>query len=167
MIMKTDGGFNYDTTDMAAIRYRIDEKKVDWIIYITDSGQAFHFKLIFEGAKIVGFLDPAKTRVDHMAFGLVLKEATEEEEVKVGEVLPSEAVKEVVKATEATVVVEEKKEEVKEMKKPQANKKGKEQAPKKKVEKIKTREGKSVKLMELLDEAKKRAFDNYKERMTA
>ena len=38
MIQKSDGGFNYDTTDLAAIRYRIDEKKADWIIYITDSG---------------------------------------------------------------------------------------------------------------------------------
>jgi arginyl-tRNA synthetase len=29
MIMKSDGGFNYDTTDLAAIRYRIEEKKVN------------------------------------------------------------------------------------------------------------------------------------------
>lgn len=38
MIQKTDGGFNYDTTDLAAIRYRIDVKKADWIVYITDLG---------------------------------------------------------------------------------------------------------------------------------
>ena len=80
MIQKTDGGFNYDTTDMAAIRYRINVKKADWIVYITDLGQEFHFKLIFEGAKICGIYDPAKTQVDHMGFGLVLKESEEDEE---------------------------------------------------------------------------------------
>lgn len=38
MMQKSDGGFNYDSTDMAAIKYRIEEKKADWIIYITDAG---------------------------------------------------------------------------------------------------------------------------------
>jgi arginyl-tRNA synthetase len=77
MLQKSDGGFNYDTTDMAAIRYRIDVKKADQIVYITDSGQEQHFKLIFEGAKLCGFWDPNKTKVDHMGFGLVLKESEE------------------------------------------------------------------------------------------
>lgn len=72
MLQKGDGGFNYDTTDLAAMRYRIEEQKADWIIYITDSGQELHFKLLFEGAKIVGIYDPAKTKINHMAFGLVL-----------------------------------------------------------------------------------------------
>ena len=58
MVQKTDGGYNYDTTDMAAIRYRIEEMHGTWLIYITDLGQEFHFKLIFEGAKLVGFYDP-------------------------------------------------------------------------------------------------------------
>lgn len=44
MIRKSDGGFNYDTTDMAAIRYRANELKADRIIYVTDIGQEFHFK---------------------------------------------------------------------------------------------------------------------------
>lgn len=82
MIQKSDGGFNYDTTDLAAIRYRINEKKADWIIYITDSGQENHFKLVFEGAKVVGYLDTNKTKVDHMHFGLVLQEAEDDEEEK-------------------------------------------------------------------------------------
>lgn len=38
MVQKRDGGFNYDTTDLAALRYRIEEQKADWIIYITDVG---------------------------------------------------------------------------------------------------------------------------------
>jgi arginyl-tRNA synthetase len=38
-IVKSDGGFTYDTSDMAAIKQRVEEEKADWIIYITDAGQ--------------------------------------------------------------------------------------------------------------------------------
>jgi arginyl-tRNA synthetase len=38
IIRKSDGGFNYDTTDMAAIRYRAEVEKADRIIYVTDIG---------------------------------------------------------------------------------------------------------------------------------
>jgi len=38
IIQKSDGGFNYDTTDMAALRYRISERKADRIVYVTDIG---------------------------------------------------------------------------------------------------------------------------------
>jgi len=72
IVQKSDGGFNYDTTDMAAIRHRIDVEKADRIIYVTDSGQSLHFTMIFEAAKKAGFLDPYKVRVDHVPFGVVL-----------------------------------------------------------------------------------------------
>jgi arginyl-tRNA synthetase len=49
MIRKSDGGFNYDTTDMAAIRYRANDLKCDRIVYVTDIGQEFHFKQVFAG----------------------------------------------------------------------------------------------------------------------
>lgn len=72
MVQKSDGGYNYDTTDMAAIRHRITDEKADRIIYVTDSGQAQHFEMIFKAAEKAGYLDPAKVRVDHVPFGLVL-----------------------------------------------------------------------------------------------
>ena len=72
IIQKTDGGFNYDTTDMAAIRHRIFEEKADRIIYVTDNGQSLHFQLIFAAAEKAGWLKPEKPRVDHVGFGLVL-----------------------------------------------------------------------------------------------
>ena len=72
MIQKSDGGYNYDTTDMAAIRQRIEEEKADRLIYVTDAGQAQHFKMIFMAAEKAGYLDPSKVRVDHVPFGLVL-----------------------------------------------------------------------------------------------
>ena len=60
IIQKTDGGFNYDTTDMAALRYRANEIKADRVIYVTDVGQEFHFKLVFAGGEKAGFYDPSK-----------------------------------------------------------------------------------------------------------
>ena len=38
-IAKSDGGFTYDTSDMAALRQRVHEEKGDWLIYVVDSGQ--------------------------------------------------------------------------------------------------------------------------------
>lgn len=38
-VVKSDGGYTYDTSDLAAIRQRIFEEKADIIIYVTDSGQ--------------------------------------------------------------------------------------------------------------------------------
>lgn len=35
----SDGGFTYDTTDMAALRHRLHTEKADWAIYVTDAGQ--------------------------------------------------------------------------------------------------------------------------------
>jgi len=72
MLQKSDGGYNYDTTDMAAIRHRITEEKADRLIYVTDAGQSQHFRMIFHAAEKAGYLDVKKVRVDHVPFGLVL-----------------------------------------------------------------------------------------------
>lgn len=72
MIQKSDGAYNYDTTDMAAIRHRIEIEKADRIIYVTDAGQAVHFQMIIKAAEKAGYLDSKKVRVDHVPFGLVL-----------------------------------------------------------------------------------------------
>lgn len=45
-IIKSDGGFTYDTSDLACIRQRLEEEKSDWVIYVTDAGQAQHFKVL-------------------------------------------------------------------------------------------------------------------------
>ncbi len=70
MVVKSDGGFGYDTTDLAAVRYRLLDLKGDRLIYITDSGQLPHFQMIFEAAKKAGWL--TTQRVEHMGFGVVL-----------------------------------------------------------------------------------------------
>jgi len=70
--VKTDGGYNYDSTDLAAIRYRINVLKCDRVIYITDSGQYPHFELIFKAAEMAGWLKKPIT-AQHMGFGFVLR----------------------------------------------------------------------------------------------
>jgi arginyl-tRNA synthetase len=72
ILVKSDGGIGYDTTDLAAIEYRINELKCDWIIYVVGGEQKEHFKLLFKAAEICGWADPKKIRLDHMDFGLVL-----------------------------------------------------------------------------------------------
>ena len=47
MVVKSDGGYNYDTTDMAASWYRFNKLNATRIIYLTDVGQFPHFDLIF------------------------------------------------------------------------------------------------------------------------
>ena len=81
MIQKSNGGFGYATTDLAAARYRANEIKADRIVYVTDVGQELHFKQIFEAAKNkCGFVDAKKTQMDHMMFGMVLQETKEIDE---------------------------------------------------------------------------------------
>lgn len=71
-IVKSDGGYTYDTSDMAAIRQRVTEEKATRIVYTVDIGQSVHFKTLFDCARIAGYYDPVKTRVEHLSFGLVL-----------------------------------------------------------------------------------------------
>lgn len=71
-IVKSDGGYTYDTTDLAAIRYRLIELKMDNIYYVVDVGQSLHFNLVFEIAKMAGWLTTQDVR--HIGFGLVLGE---------------------------------------------------------------------------------------------
>ncbi|UJR37828.1 hypothetical protein I4U23_030518 [Adineta vaga] len=68
-IVKTDGSYTYDTSDMATIKQRLDEEKADWIIYVIDSGQALHMQSIFAGAKLAGWVQGKNTRIDHVGFG--------------------------------------------------------------------------------------------------
>ncbi len=72
IVQKSDGGYNYATTDLAAIRHRIQDEKADRLIYITDAGQATHFAMIFKAAELAGYLDSSKVVVNHVPFGLVL-----------------------------------------------------------------------------------------------
>ena len=101
IVQKSDGGYLYATTDLAAARYRVAELGAQRIVYVTDSRQAQHFKMLFTVLRQTGWA-PADVRLDHVPFGTVL---------------------------------------------------GKDKKP------FKTREGGTVKLSDVLDEAEQRAFD--------
>lgn len=70
MVVKSDGGFTYDTTDLAGVYHRFALEKKDRVIYCTDSGQYEHFRLIIQAAEDMGWKAPPASW-DHMGFGLV------------------------------------------------------------------------------------------------
>ncbi len=71
IVQKSDGGFNYATTDLAALRHRITAESAQRIIYVTDVGQANHFAQVFQVAQRAKWI-PEKVQVVHVPFGLVL-----------------------------------------------------------------------------------------------
>lgn len=71
MLQKSDGGYGYDSTDMAAIKYRLHELKARQIVYITDFTQGDHFQMVFAAAKKIGWVDDDSHRLDHIGFGTV------------------------------------------------------------------------------------------------
>ncbi|MEU8206277.1 arginine--tRNA ligase [Streptosporangium sp. NPDC049046] len=101
MIRKSDGGYGYGTTDMATIRYRVQDLKADRILYVIGATQSLHMSLVFDSARMAGWL-PDHVRAEH---------------IQIGSVLGSDG------------------------------------------KMFKTRSGKSIKLMELLDEAETRAAE--------
>ena len=76
IVRKSDGGFNYATTDLAAIRHRVQldspegGEKADRVLYVTDAGQSQHFEMVFAAAKKAGFVADSVS-LEHVPFGLV------------------------------------------------------------------------------------------------
>jgi len=109
IVQKSDEGYLYSTTDLAAIRYRVGELKAGRILYVVDARQGLHFAMVFAVARAAGFA-PAEVTLEHVAFGTMM---------------------------------------------------GADGRP------FKTREGGTVKLMDLLDEAEKRAYDLVSQKNSA
>jgi arginyl-tRNA synthetase len=101
IIQKSDGGYLYATTDLAAVKYRSFNLKADRSLYVVDARQSLHFQQVFAVAKKAGFSSD-NISLEHIAYGTMM---------------------------------------------------GKDGKP------FKTRSGDTVKLVELLDEAIKRAYD--------
>jgi arginyl-tRNA synthetase len=70
IIRKSDGGYNYSSTDLATIRYRVDKVNVDRAIYVVGSDQALHFRMVFAVAREAGWLPDGK-RFEHAQIGMV------------------------------------------------------------------------------------------------
>lgn len=72
IVQKADGGYNYETTDLAALRSRV-EQGAGRLVYVVDAGQSQHFQMVFAVARMAGWL-PEGVEATHVAFGLVLGE---------------------------------------------------------------------------------------------
>ena len=70
IIRKSDGAYNYSSTDLATVRYRVDKVNVDRAIYVVGSDQALHFRMIFAVAREAGWL-PADKDFEHAQIGMV------------------------------------------------------------------------------------------------
>lgn len=69
MLRKRDGAFTYTTTDLATVRYRMEEFKPDVMLYVVDFRQEQHFATLFDTARRWGF---ASVEFSHVKFGSVL-----------------------------------------------------------------------------------------------
>lgn len=71
IIQKTDGGYLYATTDLAAVRYRSFELKAQRSLYVVDARQSLHFQQVFAVARAAGFASDAIS-LEHIAYGTMM-----------------------------------------------------------------------------------------------
>jgi arginyl-tRNA synthetase len=71
IIRKSDGGYGYGTTDLAAIRFRSSQLHAQRIVYVTDARQKDHFAKVYWAAKQAGWLTDT-VHAEHVPFGTVL-----------------------------------------------------------------------------------------------
>jgi arginyl-tRNA synthetase len=84
IIRKRDGGFNYATTDLATVDYRINDLKADAIWYVVGAPQILHFRQIFEIARREGYTADLR----HITFGSILGEDRKLMKTRSGENVP-------------------------------------------------------------------------------
>ncbi|MGY0235057.1 arginine--tRNA ligase [Longispora urticae] len=72
IVRKSDGGFGYAATDLAAIRDRVENLGATRLSYVVDSRQALHFRMVIDTARRAGYL-PAHVTAEHVSFGSVLR----------------------------------------------------------------------------------------------
>ena len=103
IIRKSDGGYGYQATDLAAIKHRLTTLAADRLVYVVDARQSLHLSMVFAVARDAGWV-PEGVRIEHVAFGTVMGpdgkpfKSRSGENVKLGEVL-----REGVQRAEATI----------------------------------------------------------------
>ena len=73
IVVNQHGGYGYATTDLAALRHRVQDLGADRILYVVDAGQSQHLNMVFEVGRMAGWV-PAGVEVAHISFGMVLGE---------------------------------------------------------------------------------------------
>ncbi len=74
IVRKSDGGFNYATSDLATITHRVEELGATRILYVVGLPQKQHFEMVFAGARKVGFAGD-DVALEHLGFGSVLSKS--------------------------------------------------------------------------------------------
>ncbi|MGH7893423.1 MAG: arginine--tRNA ligase [Candidatus Binatia bacterium] len=87
IVQKSDGGYLYATTDLAAVRYRVAELGARRVIYVTDARQRQHFQMVFATARAAGWV-PEGVRLEHAVFGSVLGEDGKPFRTRSGDTVP-------------------------------------------------------------------------------
>jgi arginyl-tRNA synthetase len=84
IIRKSDGGYNYATTDLATVDYRVKDLKADTVWYVVGAPQILHFKQIFEIARREGYTADFR----HIPFGSILGDDRKLMKTRSGESVP-------------------------------------------------------------------------------
>ncbi|GAA1983231.1 arginine--tRNA ligase [Nocardiopsis rhodophaea] len=71
IIRKSDGGYGYATTDLATVKYRVEELKADRILYVVGAPQNLHFRMVWDTARTAGWV-PDTVETTHVQIGNVL-----------------------------------------------------------------------------------------------
>ena len=87
IVQKSDGGYLYATTDLAALRYRADQLGARRMVYVTDARQRQHFQMVFAAARAAGWVSD-DVRLDHVVFGSVLGEDGTPFKTRSGDTVP-------------------------------------------------------------------------------
>eukprot|EP00002_Diphylleia_rotans_P025735 TRINITY_DN5098_c0_g1_i2.p1 TRINITY_DN5098_c0_g1~~TRINITY_DN5098_c0_g1_i2.p1 ORF type:complete len:438 (+),score=78.47 TRINITY_DN5098_c0_g1_i2:76-1389(+) len=91
ILTKSEGGSTYDTTDLAALWYRIVHKKFDWVIYVVDKGQSEHLQRLFGASKRCSWIESdakSSPKLNHVEFGLVLGNDGKKFKTRSGDAVP-------------------------------------------------------------------------------
>jgi arginyl-tRNA synthetase len=71
IVRKSDGGYGYATSDLATIKHRVENLHADRVLYVVGAPQALHFRMVWETARLAGWL-PEDVEVVHVQIGNVL-----------------------------------------------------------------------------------------------
>ena len=109
IIRKRDGGYNYATTDLATVDYRINDLKAGTVWYVVGAPQILHFKQIFQIARREGYTADFR----HITFGSILGENRKLMKTRSGDNVPLRDVLEEA-VTRAAQIIQEKKQDLSE-----------------------------------------------------
>jgi arginyl-tRNA synthetase len=107
IVRKSDGGFGYAATDLAAARFRIGTLGADRVIYVVDARQSDHFAMVFTALRQAGWVPP-HVQLEHVAFGTILGEDRRPFKTREGGVVKlSSLIDEAVERAKAALVARE------------------------------------------------------------